>query len=213
MRYRGAPSPVSLGEAATPWCIQGVQSNNELGRGSRRRRGRSTARLRHVSRSGFCQGSAPRRGAPPGVLCPARQGRRPVRRARVTGPLTWTATKGGRSRSAAGRPQGKLDGPVIVDSIMVLEARQGFAGAAAGVPEDACAGRLQFPTGGEGQARPELGCLVMSSPGPVAGSGMERSGAASSAQSQVDDPPGGGHAEVRAVCWLRPSWLSSPRSG
>ena len=28
-----------------------------------------------------------------------------------------------------------------------------------------------------------LGCLVMSSPGPVAGSGMERSGAASSAQS------------------------------
>jgi hypothetical protein len=46
---------------------------------------------------------------------------------------------------------------------------------------------------------------------PSPGPSMERSGAASSAQSLVDDPPFGGHAVTRAVCWLRPSWLSSPR--
>ena len=50
----------------------------------------------------------------------------------------------------------------------------------------------------------ELGCLVMSSPGPVAGTGMERSGAASSAQSHKDDPRGV-MPILEPVCWLRPS--------
>jgi hypothetical protein len=63
---------------------------------------------------------------------------------------------------------------------------------------DALRGRLQFPAGCGGQAD-QLGCLVMSSPGPTkwVGPGMERSGAASSAQSH-DDDPAWGHADLRA---------------
>ncbi len=88
------------------------------------------------------------------------------------------------------------------------EARQGFLPAA--VQRDTCAGRLQFPT--EVRVRPGRSSAAWSclrrvpSPGPS----MERSGAASSAQSHIDDPSWG-HADTRAVCWLRPSWLSLPR--
>ena len=41
---------------------------------------------------------------------------------------------------------------------------------------------------------------------------MERTSGASSGQSPIDDRSRkGGHAAPRAVCWLRPSWLSLPR--
>lgn len=46
---------------------------------------------------------------------------------------------------------------------------------------------------------------------PSPGPSMERSGAASSAQSLETTSPEGSHAVTRAVCWLRPSWLSLSR--
>src|SRR6185295_3413429 len=46
--------------------------------------------------------------------------------------------------------------------------------------------------------------------GSRSGPSMERSGAASSAQSHDDDPTWG-HADTRAVCWLRPSLLTLVR--
>ncbi len=129
---------------------------------------------------------------------------------RVTGPSTGRErSEGGQGRPQAAR-RGSLDGPVVVDRIMDVEARQGFAGAATGRAGDACAGRLQFPTGCEDQAGPSSAawsCLRRDR----RRSGMELSGAASSAQSLGDDPPVGGHAVTRAVCLLRPSRLSSPQ--
>ena len=74
---------------------------------------------------------------------------------------------------------------------------------------DACAGRLQFPTEvrvRRGRSSAAWSCLRRA---PLPGPSMERSGAASSAQSHIDDhAPKGGHAVSRAVRWLRPSWLS-----
>lgn len=71
----------------------------------------------------------------------------------------------------AGRrpPEGfSLEGPVAVVGIMDVEPAGGFVVAAfrRSAGGDACADRLQFPTGCEVDANLKLGCVVMSSSGP-----------------------------------------------
>lgn len=79
--------------------------------------------------------------------------------------------------------------------------------------QDACARRLQFPTGGEGQARTKLGCLVMSSPGPVSGSehGAIRRSQQRSITKDGHARVAGGHAVTRAGL-LAASELAQPPS-
>jgi hypothetical protein len=128
-------------------------------------------------------------------------------------PLALITRRRGRSRPAVGRPPGgSLDGSVISIRTMEVEARQGFLGAPFRLW---WRGRVRWsspvPHGGEGQARPSSAAWSCLRRAPLPGPSMERSGAASGAQSHIDDrAPGGGHAVSRAVRWLRPSWLSLP---
>ena len=79
---------------------------------------------------------------------------------------------GERRAVKAGRrpPEGSsLEGPVADGRIMDVEPAGGFVVAAfcrCQQEGDACADRLQVPTGCEVDANLKLGCVVMSSPGP-----------------------------------------------
>ena len=91
--------------------------------------------------------------------------------------------------TGARRSPQSLDGPVIVDRITDVGAGQGFAVAAAGRAGGRVRSSSQFPTGCEvrrGRSSAAWACLRRDR----RRSGMERSGAASSAQSQVDVPAG-----------------------
>jgi hypothetical protein len=74
--------------------------------------------------------------------------------------------EGGQGRPEAAR-RGSLEGPGVVFAMMDGEARQGFVVASPGVG-DACA--VVSMSSGVRVKQATLGCLDMSSPGPVAGS-------------------------------------------
>src|SRR5436190_5160028 len=94
----------------------------------------------------------------------------------------WWASPG-RAVKAGGRPPGgeALTARSVAAKRMAWQAPEGLGGQRL-FGWGAALVRLQVPDSwGSG----ELGCLVMSSPGPVSGPSMERSGAASSAQSVI----------------------------
>jgi hypothetical protein len=95
-------------------------------------------------------------------------------------------------RQAARR--GSVDGPVITGFENVVPSRSRLGG---GVIEDALRCRLQFPTRVWGASRPGSVAWTCLRRSPTeSGPSMERCGAASSAQSHMDDREG--HADTRA---------------
>jgi hypothetical protein len=106
-----------------------------------------------------------------------------------------------RAVKAGRRPPGgeALTVRSVAPGILVGQARQGLLVASVPMREGTHALVVSISPRVVEDKQAELGCLVMSSPGPDGGTGMERSGAASSAQSHNDDPLRG-HADLRAVC-------------
>ena len=138
-------------------------------------------------------------------------GRRGVRASWCAGAPNWILAVTGMGRAVkAGRrpPVGEaLTARSVTPGIMVVQARQGLVVAPSrfwGLTRALVVSRS--PRVVEDK-QAGLGCLVMSSPGPVAGAGMERSGAASSAQSLITTTLRGGvMPNSELVCWLRPSF-------